>query len=322
MFHRKDEDLLNEEESEHTTARWLPPAVVIAVLGGFGALAWYAYHAGMESMKDEDLLVVEAEKTPIKEKPLDPGGMQFPNQDKTIFDTFAANGQQPPKVERVLPPPEEPLPAGADTFGTTTWVNDKLHKDATPATAPAEPEQVIGDKKPAPPAPETKAVAAVPAAGHNDTQTYVATKPPQPAEALDQAVKPIPAGPAAPVAPVAQPEPLVIKVPQEQQAPAAPPAPPAPKVGAKPAAPAAATTGGVKIQLGAYRSDQEARAAWGKIQKNQPALAGKQGAIYKADLGAKGTYYRLRVGGFATAAEAKAFCGKMTGGQACMVADK
>ncbi len=88
------------------------------------ALAWYAYHAGTQSTKDEDLLVVEADKTPMKEKPLDPGGMKFPNQDKTIFETFS--NAQPPKVERVLPAPEEPLPQEMPIRPeTTTWMNDK-----------------------------------------------------------------------------------------------------------------------------------------------------------------------------------------------------
>src|SRR4051812_38416219 len=109
--------------------RWAPLVIVLAVVAGFVTLSWYAYHAGIQSVKEEDLMVVEADKTPIKEKPADPGGMQIPNQDKTVFETFSANNaKQPPKVERVLPVPEEPMPKDMDASDSTTWVNENLKK--------------------------------------------------------------------------------------------------------------------------------------------------------------------------------------------------
>lgn len=89
-------------------SKWIPTLMLISVIAGFLVLSWYAYNSGRQSVKDEDLLVIEAEKTPMKEKPTDPGGMKFPNQDKTIFETFSKN-QAPAKVERVLPVAEEPI---------------------------------------------------------------------------------------------------------------------------------------------------------------------------------------------------------------------
>lgn len=121
-------------------ARFIPAAVVISAFAGFVALAWYAYHNGAQSLKEEDLIVVEADKTPIKDKPLDPGGMKFPNQDKTIFENFSGNMPSPPKVERVLPQPEEPMPRTAENTQTTTWVNDKLAKPAEGAAASDAPK--------------------------------------------------------------------------------------------------------------------------------------------------------------------------------------
>lgn len=88
--------------------KWIPTIMLVSVVTGFLALSYYAYNTGRQSVKEDDLLVIEAEKTPMKEKPLDPGGMKFPNQDKTIFETFS-NNQAPAKVERVLPAPEEPI---------------------------------------------------------------------------------------------------------------------------------------------------------------------------------------------------------------------
>jgi hypothetical protein len=123
------------------SSRLVPVIVVFGTVVGFMALAWYAYQAGSQSVTEDELLVVEADKGPMKEKPTDPGGMQFPNQDKTIFETFSGSSQKPLKVERVLPTPEEPLSKNLDTSETKTWINEKLHQhDGEPKT-----EQVIGD---------------------------------------------------------------------------------------------------------------------------------------------------------------------------------
>lgn len=98
----------DDEENTGGITKWVPTLVLLGAIVGFMSLAWYSYHVGKESVKEEDLLVVEADNAPVKEKPLDAGGMKFPNQDKTVFETFS-NNQQPAKVERVLPPPEEPI---------------------------------------------------------------------------------------------------------------------------------------------------------------------------------------------------------------------
>ena len=136
-----DDDIIDDEGS---ITRWVPAIVVSIALAGFVALAWYAYHSGTQSINDEDLLVVEADTSPMKEKPLDPGGMKFPNQDKTVFETFGGATQLPPKVERVLPTPEEPMARNLDTSETKTWINDKLKQ---PEEQVAQTEQVIGEPK-------------------------------------------------------------------------------------------------------------------------------------------------------------------------------
>jgi cell division protein FtsN len=89
--------------------KWFSSAVLLGSVFGFILLAYYSYQNGGKPVKEEDLLVVEADKTPIKEKPTDAGGMQFPNQDKTIYETFSNNPAPLAKVERVLPAPEEPM---------------------------------------------------------------------------------------------------------------------------------------------------------------------------------------------------------------------
>jgi hypothetical protein len=281
------DDIIIDDESPSGIARWVPTFVVMTAFGGFIALAWYAYHTGTQSVNEEDLVVVEADKTPMKEKPLDPGGMKFMNQDKTIYDTFSANQANPPKVEHVMPAPEEPIAKPADSAETKTWINDKLHQENS-----GKPEQIIGeDKQKLAGQQGVHPVDTARVQADSGITTHVAgTKN----DAKVAEVKPTETKPAEPKA-VAPKEPAVKK--------------------AEPVK----TTGAAKIQLGAYGSETEAKAAWARMQKKYPELADKTVYIVKADLGAKGIFYRLRAG-VSDAAAAKALCSKLSAkGQACLV---
>lgn len=301
-----DDDVIIDDDA--SVVRWIPAAVVMTVLAGFFTLAWYAYHTGTQSVNEEDLMVVEADKTPMKEKPLDPGGMKFPNQDKTIYDTFANGSQTPPKVERVVPAPEEPIEKPAESAETKTWINEKLKEEA-PAAGAVKQEQVLGT------ADATKQM--VPLA---DAKPVATEKPVQP-PAVDKAAPSDEVGIVTHVAkhkeaPVnVKDVKIVSSKDKEKEAKKAEAKKPVEK--AKPA-----TSGSVKVQLGAYASEDEAKNAWGKIQKKFPELSNKTVYVVKADLGEKGIYYRLRAG-VADADEAKTLCATLSAkGQACMLASK
>ena len=63
------------------------------------------------------------------------------------------------------------------------------------------------------------------------------------------------------------------------------------------------------VQVSSQRSEGEAQAAFRSLQAKFPdQLGGRQPSIRKADLGAKGTYYRAMVGPFANAGEASQLC--------------
>ena len=311
-----------DEDAVAGLARWAPAAVVSAVIAGFIGLSYYAYHAGTQSVKEEDLVVVEADKTPLKEKPLDPGGMKFPNQDKTIFETFANNPQQPAKVERVLPRPEEPISKDVDTSTASTWINEKLHNNAK--VAPTEgKETVVGDEdaKPQEKPAEAQTAQVAPASGdkhqviaaeapqdEEQSETFVAHKTPQKTEPKK-----------------AEPEPKKAEVeldkqiekpkadkPKEEK--------PKPEKFQPEKAKQADSSGGAVVQLGAYRSEQELNDAWEKMHIKFKELSDKRPVIMRADLGAKGIYYRLRVTGIASAADAKSLCDTLSSkGQPCII---
>lgn len=81
---------------------------------------------------------------------------------------------------------------------------------------------------------------------------------------------------------------------------------------AKPVAQAPAATGGAYVlQIGAYKSEAEANAAWKAYQRRHPIVGGYTPDIKRVDLGAKGVWYRLRIGSFTDRAGASALCAKL-----------
>jgi cell division protein FtsN len=81
----------------------------------------------------------------------------------------------------------------------------------------------------------------------------------------------------------------------------------------KTATPAEAEThaGGFLLQIGSYKSEAEASVSWQAYKAAHPAVSGYSPDIHRAELGAKGTWYRLRVGPFASLSEANAACAKV-----------
>jgi cell division septation protein DedD len=75
------------------------------------------------------------------------------------------------------------------------------------------------------------------------------------------------------------------------------------------------------VQLAAFRSQDAAETAWAKMNSTKPGLyRSAQKRIQRADLGAKGVFYRLRVGSFAERSEASKFCDAVkAGGDNCIV---
>ncbi len=68
-------------------------------------------------------------------------------------------------------------------------------------------------------------------------------------------------------------------------------------------------SGMFQIQLLALRSEPAARDAWSAIKsKNQTLFQGADLDIQRADLGARGIYYRLRLGSFSSRDNAREFC--------------
>ena len=154
-----------------------------------------------------------------------------------------------------------------------------------------------------------------------ETPDPAALQPPAPppsaaAPSVTAASAPAPA-PAQAASPMAAPATATAPIP----APVAPPAPApqtAPAVAAVPP-PATNPTGHFEVQLAALPTEQAAKDEWALLQRKLPDLKGRSPSITSADVNGK-TWYRLRTGGFADPAAAKAFCDQARGkGLSCDV---
>jgi cell division septation protein DedD len=121
-------------------------AAVTAVCG-FAAVTWYATNEGRKDSA-KVVPVLKADTTPVKVRPIRPGGLDVPNQDKLIFERFKPQPPKP-KVENLLPAPEKPLEKPQSV------------RIAEPPTGPLAPEAPA--LRPRTPAPQSAAKAAKPA---------------------------------------------------------------------------------------------------------------------------------------------------------------
>ncbi len=77
---------------------------------------------------------------------------------------------------------------------------------------------------------------------------------------------------------------------------------------------------GWTVQLASARDEKLAWGAWDKLKARHKALSDLKPVVVRADLGKKGIYYRLRLGGYDSQADAQSACGKLKSrGLSCFV---
>ncbi|MEA2905001.1 MAG: hypothetical protein QOI12_2388 [Alphaproteobacteria bacterium] len=297
-----------------------------AMIGTAGAYGYRSFHTGSVMKKTPP--VISAETTPSKVV-----ASNDAQSTKVIQDRIG--GQAP--VEKIVPREEQPIdvkPAG--TSSTPRVVLPAPVAPQSPATFPAAPgatpsttassskdepkrvrtltirpdgtdlsgKPVTGISSSGPAAPAANARAA-PAA--KQTQTQTSRNGPLSLDPQTQAS----AVPPPPQARASVPPP-------ETTAPAPRVTPPAPRLAS---APSSGGSGGYVVQLSSQRSEAEAQASYRSLQAKFPGQLGSRSPLVRrADLGAKGVFYRAMVGPFASSGEADQFCGslKAAGGQ-CII---
>lgn len=215
-------------------------AIVAAGIAVFGGVVWYAYSQGNRAGTESVAPVLQADTSPTRIKPEQPGGIEVPHQDKLVYGRLNPNAKEP-GVEHLLPPPEEPLARPRPGAKKAATAEADLPEEKAPP-----PGSVLAPAPAATPAPAPVA----------------------------EAPKPAPAPqPAAPAAAPAQAAPQVAAV-----------APPL-------------SGGGVRLQIASVGQEPLAAGEWQRLARKYPDLLGTIGyRVVAADLGAKGTFYRVQAG--------------------------
>ncbi|HLF58273.1 MAG TPA: hypothetical protein VI732_01450, partial [Alphaproteobacteria bacterium] len=132
--------------------------VTAVALVAFAGFSWYAYRQATKAGEEGVAPLIKAEEGPTRVKPDEPGGMDVPHQDKSVYERVGSDEPASTKIESLLPEPEAPMPHPAASTPATV---------ASTTTNPNAPSSL-------PPAPAAKSAA---------TQSAALPPPPSAAEA-------------------------------------------------------------------------------------------------------------------------------------------
>ena len=245
--------------------------IVLIALSFMIGVVWKLYVGANDGDSIQNVPIVRADGTSFKVTPEDPGGMEIPHKDSTIFSSLNDRDEDR-KIENLLAKDdnEEPLPRSQLFAGLNTEKNPDLDRsnDSSPLDEPV-------DNSVEPTAEDEEMIDEMVEEGTDSVM-------PPPPEIEEDA-------PVEKVVPKVQPKPEPVKVvePKPEPVKAAPP----------PASSSTSSTGDYYVQLASVKTVDGAESEWKKLtQKYSSQLGGYSHRVEKADLGEKGTFYRIQAG--------------------------
>ena len=263
------------EDDDGTDGSHLPVVIVISilVLAAFGGVVWLAYNQGVARGRSDVPARVAMQETASGEGQTSGSQLKVYQQPATADEDFSQTASARPSQTMQA----QPTAAKSETRPVQP-ADSKPAATHVATAARTEAPPALAPAKPKP-VPEVSSVATAPPAQLSLSNSKPTTTKPA-------AAKPV-------------------------EKPAAVAAKPVAVTTAKPATTAPAG-GAYALQIGAYKSQDEAMAAWRAYQTKHTALLfGLKPDVQTADLGAKGTWYRLRVGSFADKTEAARLCDRL-----------
>lgn len=255
-----------------------------------GIVGWFVLSPRYAQNSGEEIPVIRRPQTAVKVQPADPGGMEILNQDKTVYDIIdKKSAGEKPSVEKLLPPPEEPqIPViSAETVTTveSTAADGEIEIKKSEVKIAEEIKETTPEQVVISQAQEIIKT--------EEKKNAVTTQPDKekPAETENKKIINLPSVTAA-----------------EQASATA-----SDKIAA----------GKWTVQLMSSPNQKAVQNSWNTMSKKHAFLTSQPYEIEAADLGAKGTYYRLYTGAFADRAGADGLCGQIkAAGGSCIVKKK
>ncbi|HEY4343618.1 MAG TPA: SPOR domain-containing protein [Parvibaculum sp.] len=100
------------DEEDEGRRRPIVVLAIIALIVVFAGVVFLAYKQGLKQGAQGNPPVIRADGTPSKVAPVNPGGMEIPHQDRSVYDRMSgsnADDNAQPDAEHLLPKPEEPM---------------------------------------------------------------------------------------------------------------------------------------------------------------------------------------------------------------------
>lgn len=293
-----------------------------AVVGvaAFAGVIVFAYSSGQNSVYSGVPPLLEADATPTKTRPQDPGGYEVPHQDKLVYERLNAAAPAKPGVERLLPPPEQPLPRPVVSPQVPPLqpapVVAVADVPVPPAPAAPPPAAAVPAPLPVPvaqlpvvaPAPPASALAPAPPAAGQSSQIAALPVPAKPKPVPPQTAPAPAAAPAKPAATPAKPVPASLTPPPGSVAAAPAPVPASGTLVPPSARPGGAASGrGWRVQLASVPSETQAQGEWRRLSGRHADVLGGLGVSF-AQANVNGAiYYRVQAG-MVDEARARSIC--------------
>lgn len=263
----------------------------------------------------DNIPVITADATPLREAPSDPGGMAVAHEDSTIYGSIRSAGlQETPPIENLLAA-EKPVEApSADALaslgapGQPEVAKESSEESGGSTVSAVEP--AAGDLQPAAPVEMAEADPLNPSSTNEAGEAQAPSQSMAEAGGIPMKADAAPAEKPAMAPAASTPETLAYvrsvlenkDAPKDMAAASSTDAEPAEMPAIEPASGAAASVGAAikpgstYIQLASIASESAASKEWTKLQKTHSSLSGLEYRVQRADLGAKGVFFRIQAG--------------------------
>lgn len=251
-----------------------------------GIVGWFVLSPQYKDNTPTEIPVIKRPQTAVKVQPSEPGGMEIQNQDKSVYGIIE---KKPTDnnilVENLLPPPETPQ---------VPVVQTPAQEDtAVPTPVAEETAENIEELT-------QKAQAIIEEVNKENTQNNVENKETAPKPQKEETTV------------AEKTEAPAVNIPKKEEV----------KVIIK-ETPSVATKGNWQLQLMSSPNKEAIEKSWKTLAKKYSILQDLPHEIESADLGARGTFYRLKAGNFTTQKEASSLCSEIKSlGGSCIVKKK